>query len=57
MTTTREREAAGITVPAPGAGLLLLERPRVGTAVRPRVDIVDQWGMQSFPASDPPANW
>ncbi|WP_159079413.1 hypothetical protein [Plantactinospora sp. BC1] len=21
------------------------------------VDIVDQWGEQSFPASDPPANW
>jgi hypothetical protein len=20
-------------------------------------DIVDQWGEQSFPASDPPANW
>ena len=20
-------------------------------------DIVDQWGLQSFPASDPPANW
>ena len=20
-------------------------------------DIVDQWGVQSFPASDPPANW
>jgi len=20
-------------------------------------DIVDQWGTQSFPASDPPANW
>lgn len=23
----------------------------------PAPDIVDQWGEQSFPASDPPANW
>jgi hypothetical protein len=21
------------------------------------VDVVDQWGIHSFPASDPPANW
>jgi hypothetical protein len=20
-------------------------------------DLVDEWGQQSFPASDPPANW
>ena len=23
----------------------------------PPVDIVEEWGIQSFPASDPPANW
>jgi hypothetical protein len=22
-----------------------------------RIDIVEEWGVQSFPASDPPANW
>ena len=22
-----------------------------------RPDIVEEWGMQSFPASDPPSNW
>jgi hypothetical protein len=20
-------------------------------------DMVDEWGLQSFPASDPPSNW
>ena len=25
--------------------------------VSPPPDIVEEWGLQSFPASDPPSNW
>jgi hypothetical protein len=35
--------------------------PPVESVEAPRperpVDIVEQWGLDSFPASDPPANW
>jgi hypothetical protein len=32
-------------------------RVGVRSAASPPTDIVDLWGEQSFPASDPPANW
>ncbi len=38
----------------PDDGLALVAS---GTPASRAPDIVDQWGMASFPASDPPANW
>jgi hypothetical protein len=35
----------------------VLVRVGVRSAASPPTDLIDLWGEQSFPASDPPANW
>ena len=51
MTAVLTREVR-LDVPAPA-------RVEVVAPRRPDFDddIVEQWGLDSFPASDPPANW
>jgi hypothetical protein len=43
----------GSETPAP-AGAVRVAGGRQRSRV---VDVVEEWGHQSFPASDPPANW
>lgn len=45
----------GSCLRAPAAAPSLLNTAHGTDAVA--WDIVDEWGVQSFPASDPPANW
>ena len=45
--------------PRPATDLVHHEVEIVDDPVLPEggLDVVHEWGLQSFPASDPPANW
>jgi hypothetical protein len=49
MTTVLTREAQ--------PEVTVLRVPAEPRRPAPPIDIVEQWGVESFPASDPPANW
>ena len=40
-----------------GVDRLVPRRAGEEKATSPSIDIVEEWGLQSFPASDPPTNW
>lgn len=58
MTTTLVPPVPQVALPALGADPTAATGPMARRPVAPpAVDIIDQWGMDSFPASDPPSNW
>lgn len=56
---TRGRTSEPTTGPSPASDDELVDADRAARREpdwSPQ-DIVEEWGFQSFPASDPPANW
>lgn len=58
LLSPRDPEAAGrplSTVEAAPAAVAVA--PVAARSQRPVTDVVEDWGLASFPASDPPSNW
>ena len=56
LTLTRPAELPSRPLPLRVTGVLE-PRPEAASPVAPPFDVVEEWGMASFPASDPPSNW
>jgi hypothetical protein len=56
-TAAREAAAEALSPTRTTVDGLILGQARKARPTRPLLDVVEEWGMQSFPASDPPMNW
>ena len=60
LTLSSRPEVTSRHVATPGFPAVAVETltgTRTNVEKTPPTDIVEEWGMQSFPASDPPMNW
>lgn len=57
VTEPQEAAVAALSPTRTNVDGLVPEQLRKARPTRPPIDIVEEWGMQSFPASDPPMNW
>jgi hypothetical protein len=60
LTLSSRPEVTSRHVATPGFPAVAVETltdTRTDVEAIPTTDIVEEWGVQSFPASDPPMNW
>jgi hypothetical protein len=58
LSSSREVSSRHVATPGfPAVAVEILDGTRTNVEGNAPTDIVEEWGLQSFPASDPPMNW
>jgi hypothetical protein len=58
LSSRREVSSRHVAMPElPTVPVEIVDGTRTNVERNTSIDIVEEWGVQSFPASDPPMNW